>query len=63
MKWWQRQLHSQFHVDRWFDECPIVIHDNTAYIEVNPRAISVPFISKVTHLQLAQLATSDAIQR
>ncbi|KIU20445.1 Carbamoyl-phosphate synthase large chain [Weissella cibaria] len=36
-----------------------VIHDNTAYvIEVNPRASrTVPFISKVTHLQLAQLAT------
>ncbi|WP_349533190.1 carbamoyl-phosphate synthase large subunit [Leuconostoc citreum] len=36
-----------------------VIHDNTAYvIEVNPRASrTVPFISKVTHLPLAQLAT------
>ncbi|KRN77677.1 carbamoyl-phosphate synthase large subunit [Weissella minor] len=36
-----------------------VIHDNTAYvIEVNPRASrTVPFISKVTHLKLAQLAT------
>ncbi len=36
-----------------------VIHDDTAYvIEVNPRASrTVPFISKVTHLKLAQLAT------
>ncbi|HEY4400145.1 MAG TPA: carbamoyl-phosphate synthase large subunit [Lactobacillaceae bacterium] len=36
-----------------------VIHDDTAYvIEVNPRASrTVPFISKVTHLPLAQLAT------
>ncbi len=36
-----------------------VIHENTAYvIEVNPRASrTVPFISKVTHLPLAQLAT------
>src|SRR5699024_6567688 len=36
-----------------------VIHENTAYvIEVNPRASrTVPFISKVTHLKLAQLAT------
>lgn len=36
-----------------------VIHQNTAYvIEVNPRASrTVPFISKVTHLPLAQLAT------
>lgn len=36
-----------------------VIHDNTAYvIEVNPRASrTVPFISKVTQLKLAQLAT------
>ena len=36
-----------------------VIHEDTAYvIEVNPRASrTVPFISKVTHLPLAQLAT------
>ena len=36
-----------------------VIHEDTAYvIEVNPRASrTVPFISKVTHLKLAQLAT------
>jgi len=36
-----------------------VIHENKAYvIEVNPRASrTVPFISKVTHLPLAQLAT------
>lgn len=36
-----------------------VIHEDTAYvIEVNPRASrTVPFISKVTHIPLAQLAT------
>jgi len=36
-----------------------VIHENTAFvIEVNPRASrTVPFISKVTHTPLAQLAT------
>lgn len=36
-----------------------VIHEDRAYvIEVNPRASrTVPFISKVTHTQLAQLAT------
>ncbi|MBW1605654.1 carbamoyl-phosphate synthase large subunit [Lactobacillus sp. Sy-1] len=36
-----------------------VIHDNKAYvIEVNPRASrTVPFLSKVTHISMAQVAT------